>query len=210
MNLPVLVLGGGGHAKVLIETLQLRLIPILGIVDIDSGQHGANVLGVTVVGDEDLVNGFAPDALLLANALGSIHLPLGRMALYRKFKARGFTFATVIHPSAVVSSYAIIGEGCQIMAGAVIQPCSVIGNNTIINSRASVDHDCVIGEHSHLAPGVTVSGGVTIGNAVHLGVGASVIQGVTIGSNSLIGAGSVVVTNVPENSEYLGVPARPR
>ena len=208
MNLPVFIVGGGGHTKVLINVLRLRSMKILGITETDSTRIGTDVLGISVLGNDDVLSGYAPESLLLVNGVGSIHLPKARMAVFEKFKEKGFTFATVIHPAAVVAADVVLGEGAQIMAGAVIQPGSRIGMNTIVNTNVSVDHDCLIGNHVHLSPGVTLSGGVHIGDVVHLGTGATVIQGVTIGRNSLVGAGSVVVTDVPENAEFVGVPAR--
>jgi sugar O-acyltransferase (sialic acid O-acetyltransferase NeuD family) len=208
MNLPIFIVGGGGHAKVLIDMLRLRSMKILGITDTDSIRIGNDVLGISVLGNDEVLSGYAPESLLLVNGVGSIHLPKTRMTVFEKFKERGFTFATVIHPAAVVAADVVLGEGVQIMAGAVIQPGSRIGMNTIVNTKASVDHDCLIGNHVHLSPGTTLSGGVHIGDVVHLGTGATVIQGVTIGRNSLIGAGSVVVTDVPDNAEFAGVPAK--
>lgn len=208
MNLRVLIVGGGGHAKVLIEALRLCSITILGFIDADTAKIGTEVSGIRVIGDDKAVSGYKPETLLLVNGIGSVHLPKTRTAVFEKFKAMGFAFATVIHPSAVVASDVVLGEGVQIMAGAVIQPGSTIGMNTIVNTRASVDHDCIIGDHVHLSPGVTLSGTVRIGDGVHLGTGATVIQGVTIGKNSLVGAGSVVLTDLPDDVEVAGVPAR--
>ncbi len=208
MKVPVLIVGGGGHAKVLIEALRLRSERILGILEADPAMVGTEVLGVRVIGDDGELAIHPAASILLVNAIGSVNRPTARSAVFMKFKEKGYSFATVIHPSAVVASDAILGEGAQIMAGAVIQPGSRIGRNTIVNTNASVDHDCLIGDHVHLSPGVTLSGGVRVGDSVHVGTGATVIQGVTIGRNSLVGAGSVVVSSVPENAEFVGVPAR--
>lgn len=210
MNVPVLIVGGGGHAKVLIEVLRLRSAVILGIVDADPAKIGTEVLGIRVIGDDTVISQYAPGSISLVNALGSVHLPKARKAVFEKFTTMGFTFATVVHPSAVVASDVVLGEGVQIMAGAVIQPGSRIGMNTIVNTHASVDHDCLIGDHVHLAPGVTLSGAVRIHNGVHLGTSATVIQGITIGANSLVGAGSVVVTDVPAEVRVFGAPAKKR
>ncbi len=208
MSLPVLIVGGGGHAKVLIDALRLRSARIIGIIEADPAKLGTEVLGVRVIGDDKTISEHAPGSLLLVNGIGSVHLPKARKAVFEKFKEKGFTFATVVHPSAVVAPDVVLGEGCQIMAGSVIQPGSRVGMNTIVNTNASVDHDCIINDHVHISPGVTLSGGVHIGNEVHLGVGTTVIQGVTIGENSVVGAGSVVIANVLKNAEVMGVPAK--
>jgi len=208
MKLPVLIVGGGGHAKVLVEALRLRSMTILGIIDVASDKIGAEVSGIRVIGDDSAISGYKAEDILLVNGIGSAHLPKTRTALFEKFKAKGFSFATVIHPSAVVATDVVLGEGAQIMAGVVIQPGCEIGVNAIVNTRASIDHDCQIGDHVHLAPGVTLSGGVRVGNASHIGTGATVVQGVKIGRNSLVGAGSVVVNDIPSDAEVVGVPAR--
>lgn len=208
MMTPVLVLGAGGHAKVLVEALLAHAAVIAGIVDADPALMGMTLLGVPVIGGDELVGEFPPTEIMLVNGIGSIGLPIKRRELFVKFKALGYRFATVIHPSAVVSSDVELGEGAQVMAGAVIQPGSRIGCNAIVNTRASVDHDCIIGNHCHVAPGVTLSGGVMTGESCHIGTGATVIQGVRIGGGSVAGAGALVLRDVPPAVTVVGVPAK--
>jgi len=208
MNLPVLIVGGGGHAKVLIEALRLQSIKILGIIDADATKIGADVSGIRVIGDDEAISGYKTSDIFLVNGIGSVHIPKMKIDVFEKFKAKGFTFSTIIHPSAVVASDVALGEGSQIMAGVVIQPGCTIGADTIVNTRASIDHDCQIGDHVHIAPGVTLSGGVRVGDGSHIGTGATVIQGVTIGRNSLVGAGSVVVNDISGDIEVRGIPAK--
>lgn len=208
MSLPVIILGAGGHAKVLIEALLAANAVIKGVVDADPAMIGASILGAAVIGGDEVVKKHTPESILLVNGLGTITISDNRRQLYEKFKNAGYTFATVLHPSAVVASDVTLGEGAQVMAGAVIQPGCRIGVNSIVNTRASVDHDCMVGDHVHIAPGVTLSGGVTIGRESHIGTGATVIQGVCIGERSLIGAGSLVLTDVAPRVTVMGVPAR--
>lgn len=205
---PVIVIGGGGHAKVLINILLIRGNEVLGYSDVDTNQKATNLLGIPMIGDDNVVLEHKPESVELVNALGSVGLPTKRKDIFDKFKDKGFTFASVIHPSAVIASDVEICEGAQVMAGAIIQPGSRIGLNTIVNTKTSVDHDCIIGDHVHLAPGTTISGGVTIGAGVHIGVGATLIQGVRIGDNSLIGAGSLVLKDVPNGAKVMGIPAK--
>lgn len=208
MNVPVLILGGGGHAKVLVEALLAGGAVIAGIVDPDPELQTKTVLGVPVIGDDETVGEYPGDAIRLVNGIGSVGLPKARKAIFERFLALGFNFASVTHPSAVVASDALLEEGAQIMAGAVIQPGCRIGRNAIVNTRVCVDHDCVIGEHVHLAPGVTLSGAVTVGAGCHLGTGATVIQGINIGAGSVVGAGAVVTKDVSAGVTVVGVPAR--
>jgi len=208
MSRAVIVVGGGGHAKVLIEALRLAGVEILGITEADPEKHAQVVSGVKLLGDDSVIANYGAEQILLVNAIGSINLPKDRTALFDKLKARGYSFATVIHPSAVIAVDVSLAEGSQVMAGAVIQPGSRVGRNSIVNTRVGVDHDCEVAEHVHLSPGVTLSGGVHIGSGTHIGAGATVIQGVTIGSNCLVAAGAVVVGDIPDGVTVRGVPAK--
>lgn len=205
---PVIVIGGGGHAKVLIDALLLKGVEILGYSDVNTDQGGNKVLGVPMLGDDGTVLQNRPETVLLVNGVGSVGLPAKRKEIFYKFKDKGFTFASVIHPSAVIASDVEICEGAQIMAGVIIQPGSRIGLNTVVNTGVSVDHDCIIGDHVHIAPGVTISGGVSIGDGVHMGTGAIVIHGINIANGSLVGAGSLVLKDVPEGAKVMGIPAK--
>lgn len=208
MSLPIIILGAGGHAKVMIDALLASSAVIAGVVDPDLTLTGTNILGVPVLGGDDVVNKFPPSQVQLVNGLGSVGLPVKRQQLFERFKGLGYNFATVVHPSAVVASDVVLGEGAQVMAGAVIQPGCRIGLNSIVNTRASVDHDCIIGDHVHIAPGVTLSGGIAVGTCSHIGTGATVIQGISIGNGGLVAAGSVVTRDISDGLMVRGVPAR--
>jgi len=208
MSLPVIILGAGGHAKVLIDSLLADSTVIAGIVDPNPSLAGTKILGVPVLGEEDIVKEYPPSEILLVNGLGSVGLPVNRQQLFVKIKTMGYDFATVVHPSAVVASDVILGEGAQVMAGAIIQPGCRIGVNSIINTRASVDHDCIIGAHVHISPGVTMSGGVTVGTCCHIGTGATAIQGISIGKGCLVAAGAVVTKDIADGVMVRGVPAQ--
>jgi len=210
MNKPILVLGAGGHAKVLIDALKLRCIEILGLIEQEAPTTSPYVLGLPIIGDHNKVFQYKPESILLVNGLGTTGNTDRRKILFLQFKNRGYKFSQVIHPSAVIGSEVELCEGAQIMAGAVIQAGARVGVNSIINTHASIDHDCVIGDHVHIAPGVALSGGVHIGNGCHIGTGATIIQNIHVGDNSLIGAGALVNHNIPANAKAIGVPARVR
>jgi UDP-perosamine 4-acetyltransferase len=207
---PVIILGAGGHAKVLIDTLRACSVNIIGVVDANPEKFGKSILEVPVIGNDDIVTKYSPDTVRLVNGIGSVGLPTKRTEIFVKFKDLGYTFLQVIHQSAVISGDVKLLEGSQIMAGAVIQPGSQIGKNAIVNTRVSIDHDCFIGDHVHLAPGVTLSGAVIVGQGVHIGTGAAVIHGISIGNYSLVAAGAVVVNDIPDNTVVRGVPAKTR
>lgn len=207
-NKNIIIIGGGGHARVLISSLKALRQEIIGILHPDTSLIGQCIAEICVLGNDDKVSDYAPDEVELINGLGSVSLPEKRKDIYMKFKKNGYSFASVIHPSAIVVDDVQKGEGVQIMAGAIVQSGCLIGDNVIINTGAIVDHDCKIGEHVHIAPGSVISGGVEIGEMSHIGTGASIIQGIKIGDCAIIGAGSVVIDNVPSNNMFVGVPAR--
>lgn len=207
MQHPVIILGAGGHAKVLVDILRRLAADIVALVDTAPGRPGA-VLGVPVVVGEETVLRYDPQDILLVNGIGSVGDTGKRAAVYRRFRAQGYRFATVVHPAAVVAGDAALAEGVQIMAGAVIQPGCVIGADTIVNTGATVDHDCRLGAHVHIAPGATLSGNVVCDDGVHVGCGATVIQGVALGAASIVGAGAAVLKDVAPGATVAGVPAK--
>lgn len=208
MSLPVVILGAGGHAKVLINCLQLRGQRVLGVTTPDTTQHGTLFCGVPVLGNDNALVAYAPTDVALVNGLGSVQCDGRRAALFAVWKKKGYRFASVVHPSAIIADNVVLGEGVQIMAGVVVQPGCTIAENSIVNTRASIDHDVVVGKHVHIAPGCVLSGGISIGDGSHLGTGCVVIQGITIGKSALVAAGAVVVRSVPTNAHMRGVPAR--
>jgi UDP-perosamine 4-acetyltransferase len=207
MNLPVIIIGAGGHARVLISVLKTKGMDILGITDITSDKVVDHINGISVLGQDDIILQYAPDSILLVNGIGSVGSTVRRETVYKKFKQHGYSFASVIHLSAVIMDEVQLGEGVQIMAGAIVQPGCLIGNNSIINTGAIIDHDCVIGDHAHVAPGAVLSGGVHIGSSAHIGTSATVIQGSKIGQRVIVGAGAVVINDIPANAKVTGVPA---
>ncbi len=206
MSLPVIVIGGGGHAKVLVSTLLLQHRRVLGYVDLKP--FLPSLLGIAHIGDDDVIFHHRPDQVRLVNGVGSIDSTTLHRTVYEKFRERQYTFETVVHPSAILAPDLQIAEGVQVMAGGVVQPGSRLGANVIINTGARVDHDCSIDAHAHIAPGVTLSGNVHIGKGAHIGTGATIIQGIEVGAASIVGAGAVVVDDVPAGVTVVGVPAR--
>jgi len=209
MSGPVLVIGAGGHARVVIDALLSGGADILGIVDIDPARHGAAVLGVSVLGGEEIIGDHGPGSVALVNGIGSVADTGKRREAFLRYHEQGYRFRTIVHASAVLAVDAALGEGAQVLAGAVVQTGAAIGANAIVNTGACVDHDCRIGAHVHIAPGATLSGNVTVADGCHVGCGATLIQGITVGAGSVVGAGAAVVADVEAGVTVLGVPARP-
>lgn len=208
MSLPVLIIGAGGHGRVIADCLRLAGRQVLGYLDAAAGLKGSELGGLRVVGGDDQLKNFDPHAVVLVNGIGSISSTILRRQVYERMAAAGYKFEALRHPTAIVSSTVKWNDGVQLMAGAIVQSNASIGENTIVNTGAIVDHDCRVGAHCHLAPGVVFSGEVQVGDGVHVGTGACVIQGVTIGAGAMIAAGAVVVRNVPGGARVAGVPAR--
>ena len=204
----VIVIGSGGHAKVVVDALLHEGLNVIGITDADPSKNGNKLLGVSIIGDDAVLDNYNASDIELALGIGTIKANSPRKKIFSTFKSRDFNFATVIHPSAIIGNEVNIGEGAQILSGAVVHPGATIGMGAIINFGARIDHDCNIGEFAHIAPGATLSGGTKIGNGAHVGTGASIIQGITIGAHALVAAGATVVRDVNDNERVAGVPAK--
>lgn len=207
---PVIVVGAGGHARVVADALQASGCVVPGFVD-PFIAPGTLVAGLPVLGNDawlktdggyDLANG--------VGGTGEASVRGRRRALQERLEAAGFSFVPVRHPSALVSPGADIGPGVQLMARCVIQTGVRIGAGAIINTGAIVEHGCQIGAFSHCATGAILCGDVSIGNDAHIGAGAVVRQGVALERGVVVGAGAVVLRSEPGNGPLLGVPAKRR
>lgn len=198
----VVVIGAGGHAKVVISTLRAAGHEVAAVFDDDPAKWGTRVLGVEVVGG---VGAIAEHPY--AHGVVAIGDNRVRRAVAGKV---GLRWVTAVHPGAHVDASAAIGPGSVVFAGAVVQPGAVIGGHVVVNTGVIVEHDCALGDFSQAASGTTLAGGVQVGEGAMLGVGTAVIPGVRIGPWATVGAGSVVVRDLPGGVVAYGVPARPR
>lgn len=206
-ELPVILIGAGGHARVLLSMLLLLGYKVRGFADLDDSR--TELLGISRIGDDNAVLEYDTGQVRLVNGVGSIGSITDRLRVFELFRARGYTFASIMHPSAIIAPETHLADGVQIMAGAILQTGCVVHENSIINTGAQLDHDCIVHAHAHVAPGAVLSGGVHVGARAHVGAGATLIQGVRVGADSIIGAGAVVLSDVPESCTVVGVPARP-
>jgi len=203
MKRELVIIGGGGHTRVLTGMAQAAGVAVKGIITSDAALVGESILDVPVLGLEKEIT-LDPANILLINGVGNHASRTGsglavRAAIYQRYRARGFDFLPLISNHAVVQPHVLMGEGVQVMPGAVIQSGAIIGENVIINTRASIDHDVVIYPHCHIGPGAVLCGHVVVGEETHIGAGAVIIQGIRIGCNVVVGAGAVVTRHVPDN-----------
>jgi sugar O-acyltransferase (sialic acid O-acetyltransferase NeuD family) len=205
---PVLIIGTGGHAVVVLSALQATNVAVAGLLDSDSARHGFQLLGVDILGGDDIAESAGPSEFTLVNGIGGVSNTDQRRGVFEKFRALGYDFLSVIHPSAVGVNVIDFGDGAQVMAGAVMQPRTRIGANSIVNTGATIDHDCTLGDHVHVAPGATLSGGVSVERCAMIGAGATVIQNVVVGENAFVAAGATVVSNIDAGARVGGTPAR--
>lgn len=187
--------GASGHGKVVVEVAEQLKLSIGGFIDADPGI--GELLGYSV----------------------STYLPLGEHVYFVSIgnnrireklvkELANVQFETLVHPKAIVSQRAVIGEGTVVMGGVTVNSDVSIGTHCIINTNSSVDHDCRIGDFAHISPNAALAGNVHIGNGTHIGIGACVIQGVRIGKRCVIGAGAVVIRDIPDESTVVGNPGR--
>ncbi len=205
------VLGGGGHARIVIECMvRMGLGLPQAVLDPDPALADSRVCEVPVRGADDQL------ATLIEEGVGRFFVGLGgvgdngpRARLFESGLRAGLEPETVVAPSADVSPSVKLGVGTFVGPGAVVNAGADLGRNVIVNSGAIVEHDCHIEDHVHVASGAVLASTVKVGMAAHIGAGAVVRQGVTIGARALVGAGAVVVDSVAPGTRVVGVPARP-
>lgn len=204
----ILIIGAGGHGIVVADIIkamagQGAALSIRGFLDNDAAIQGKKRLDLPVIGPDTMLPDYPRDLVVVA--VGDCRI---REKIAARVKKAGNAFFTAIHPAAVISPSAEIGEGCMICANAVVNTESVIGDHVIINTGATVDHHNTIGSFCHLAPGSHTGGTVTIGRGTFAGIGANILPGISIGKGCVIGAGSVVTRDIEDGKVAAGNPAR--
>ncbi len=204
----IVVIGGGGHAKVVISILRkLKRHRILGYTDLkDNGV----LVGVPFLGSDRELAALAVEqnrasAVL---AVGQVGLGKQRHDLWKKLHSLALSFPLIVSPDAIVNEEVLGGQGAVVMDGAVINSGAKIGLGAIVNTHSTIEHDVVLEDWVHVAPGATISGSVTVGRFSMIGAGATIIEGKKIAAGCLVGAGTTVVRDLTEPGVYVGSPAR--
>ena len=207
MENKIVVIGGGGHAKVLISILkEINKYNILGYTDISSK---GEILGVKYLGNDSVLKELAKNfaQIFAAIGVGQNNLSNIRSSIIKRILGYGYEFPVIISPNAIVHEDVTIKKGTMVFDGVVINSGTKIGEFCIINTNATIEHDCKINNFVHIAPGATLGGGVEIGECSFVGLGANIIQYKKIAANCLIGTGATVIKDCVKEGTYVGTPA---
>jgi sugar O-acyltransferase (sialic acid O-acetyltransferase NeuD family) len=204
----IIVIGGGGHARVVISILRkLNKYRILGYTDL---QNRGELRGVSYLGTDKDVSALLSESQVknAVLAVGQVGLGKLRNDIWRQLDSLSLVFPKIISPNAIVNDDAAIADGVVVMDGAIINTGAKLGVGVIANTHSTIEHDVTLADWVHVAPGATISGGVTVGRFSMIGAGATVIEGRSIPAETIIGAGATVVHNLAEPGVYVGCPAR--
>ena len=210
MTTELIIIGAGAQARYILNTVnQVQEIEVIGLIDTfnNPALWDKEVNGTPVLGALEVLRHHPPTAnLRLICAISELEV---KRKMVSDLTKTGYSFCSIIHPSAVIADGVAIGEGVIVNANVVIENGSTIGNHAIIHAGCVVEHDNVLGNFANVGPGVTTAGRVRIRNGAIIYTGASIIPDITIGEDAVVGAGAVVIEDVPPRTTVAGVPAKP-
>ncbi|AII13907.1 sugar O-acyltransferase, sialic acid O-acetyltransferase NeuD family [Campylobacter iguaniorum] len=188
----IVLIGGGGHAKSVIDVLEMQgRFNIIGIID--SQNVGKMVLNYQIIGTDDDLKSIFKECKNAIISVGQIKSVETRIRLFELAKSIGFMLPTIISPLAYVSKHASLGEGTIIMHQALINAGAKVGKNCIINTKALIEHDAIVGDHCHISTASVVNGGVFVGEKTFFGSNSMAREYIEISQNSVIGGGLAVM-----------------
>ena len=205
MKKPLILVGGGGHCKSVLEAAESAGYSILGVLDMPA-EVGKEILSTRVIGTDDDIPAYVDKAEFVIT-VGFIKNPATRIKLYNKIKEAGGKFATIIARTAYVSKYATVGEGTVVMHHAFVNAGAKVGNNVILNTFTNLEHDAVIGDQCHISTGTMVNGDCKVGDRCFIGSQSVLANGISVGDDIIVGAGSLVRKSIKEKGIYSGNPA---
>ncbi len=200
-NRDTIIIGAGGHARVLQSSLEAMGLVVLGAVEkigVAAAPGGTlEILGDEMRLSEDLSTEWLAIGVGAVPSKDTTGLHVRRSIYETQVSQRRDRLVSVIDPTAIIRGAVEIGHAVQILAGVTIQTGTRIGNNTVANTGCCIDHDCDIGNHTFVGPGAVLCGSVAVGEGCFIGANATVLPGISIGRNAVIAAGSTVVQDVP-------------
>lgn len=207
-NKELYILGVGNNTIVYIDLVESCGYKVLGLYHYNQERVGESIHGIPII--DSNINLFEKDSLVGLNFAISVGDNAIRSLLAKQLREKGGNIPTLIHPTSIVSKYAMISQGVVINANAVVQADAIIEEDSVISYNASVSHTSRIGKACYVAFGATIGAYVKIQDNVLIGQAAVIVSGKLeyVGRNSIIGAGSVVIHNVEPNSVIIGNPAR--
>jgi len=206
---PVVLIGGGEHARVVAEAIHLCRVDVLGYLAKEEPPAAAWP-EVKYLGDDRRAAELASSGVGFVLALGSLANLATRRSLADHYDSLETDWVTVVHPSAIVSPHAQLKLGAFVAAGSVINTGASIGRHAIVNSGAIIEHDVAIGDHVIVGPGVTIGGGSVVEEGAVVGMAAVIRDHLTVGAHSVVGMGAVVTRSVPPGVTVVGMPAKER
>lgn len=203
---PLILVGGGGHCKSVLEAAESAGYSILGVLDMPE-EVGKGILSAKVIGTDDDIPSYVDKAEFVIT-VGFIKNPMIRIKLYNKIKEAGGKLATIVASTAYVSKYSEIGEGTVVLHQAFVNAGAMVGKNVILNTATNIEHDAVIGDHCHISTGTMVNGEAQIGEATFIGSQSVVNQCVKVCDSVVVASGSVVHKDIKEPGIYAGNPIK--
>jgi acetyltransferase EpsM len=194
----LLIYGGGGHGKVIIDLIRaLNCYELVGVID-DRLPAGSQILGLSVLGGaETLLEMHQRGISLAINAVGGIGNFAIRQKVFDNLEQAGFRCPTVVHPTAFIEPSAELDGGVQVLSQSYISSEARVGFGTVINAGVVVSHDCVLGKCVNLSPGAMLAGAVRVEDFAQIGMAATINLDLTIGARARIGNGATIKADVP-------------
>ncbi|MBS9404032.1 NeuD/PglB/VioB family sugar acetyltransferase [Halomonas sp. TRM85114] len=200
-----IIVGGGGHARVVHDALETLGHRVTGYTDPDAKGHAkAPYLGTDAV----LIGAPRSPVRDLVLGIGKVSTSPGRLGLLERLELSGYRFPVIHARGSIVHQEVMSGIGTVTMDGAVVVTGTRLGRACIVNTNATVDHDCRLGDNVHVATGAILCGGVSVGDNGMIGAGATLVHGVRVCADCVIGAGATVVRDIDQPGIYVGTPAR--
>ncbi len=206
----LIIIGAGGHGKVIADTAtELNLYHEIAFLDdiFNCDHHKKKILIWQIIGNTKDINKTS-----ILERFESAFVAIGnakiRLSFISALKKLGYYIPVIKHPTSFVSNFSKVGEGTAILANSNLQADSIVGKGSILNTGSNIDHEVNLSDGVHICPGSSIAGNVSIGKNSWIGIGSSVKENINIGSNVIVGAGAVVNKNLPDNVIAKGIPAK--